>query len=124
MKCDLFFPDGPDRLRSPSTGNLASNQYSPQDPGSYNRREIDPRSKSTSNLHVDTSFERTDLHPHMRGAASVGMLHPSAQGYPQYPPAGQRHDNLHSDYENQPQVVCACAVILWGQSGESKIWHL
>lgn len=101
--------DNLDRLRSPSAGNLSQQQQQyqppqPPEPSNYNRQGIDPRSKSTSNLHVDTSFERNDPHANMRGAASVSMLHPGVSGYPQYSPAGRRPDIRPNDYENQPQV--------------------
>ena len=99
--------DGLERMRSPSAGNLSQPQYvpaHPQEPGNHNRREFDPRSKSTSNLHVDTSFEKNDPHASMRGATSVGMLLPGVPGYPQYSPGGRRPDIRPNDYENQPQV--------------------
>ena len=94
-----FLPpaDGLDRMRSPSAGNLSQSQYVPPhlpEPSSYNRREVDPRSKSTSNLHVDTSFERNDPHANMRGATSVGMLVPGVPGYRSTRPA---HGGLTSD---------------------------
>ena len=119
-----FLPpaDGLDRMRSPSAGNLSQSQYVPPhlpEPSSYNRREVDPRSKSTSNLHVDTSFERNDPHANMRGATSVGMLVPGVPGYPQYSPGARRPDIRPNDYENQPQVGSAghsqaCRHMGWG----------
>jgi hypothetical protein len=78
------------------------------------QRDFDPRSKSTSNLHVNTSFEPPEQqHPGMRGAASVGMLHHGMPGYPQYSPGGRRPDMRPNDYENQPQVACLFAPSHW-----------
>ena len=58
-------------------------RQAPQD--SYQHRNMaDPRSKSTSNLHVDTTFEGDAA---MRPAQSVGMLHPS-----HHSPGGRRPD--------------------------------
>ncbi|XP_076444393.1 uncharacterized protein LOC143282632 [Babylonia areolata] len=97
-----------DRMKSPSAGNLSHQQYPPtqaSESAPYNRRDVDPRSKSTSNLHVDTSFERPDPQASMRGATSVGMLHPASSGYPQYPPGARLPDIRANDYENQPQMT-------------------
>ncbi|KAL8593983.1 hypothetical protein ACOMHN_045666 [Nucella lapillus] len=105
--------DSVDRMKSPSAINLTQPQQHPQPPtqapdpvAPYGRRDVDPRSKSTSNLHVDTSFERHDpAPPSLRGAASVGVLHPGSAGYPQYPPGVRRPDTRPNDYENQPQMT-------------------
>ena len=76
----------------------------------YSRRDMgDSRSKSTSNLHVETNLDRGDMqHPHhnhsqMRPAQSVGVLHPASPGYGQYSPGGRRLDPRQNDYENQPR---------------------
>ncbi|XP_012937979.1 afadin [Aplysia californica] len=91
--------DQDNRRRGPDHGGH------PSDP--YQRRDIgDPRSKSTSNLHVDTNFDPRSgpagEPSHLRPAQSVGMLHPSSPGYGQYSPGGRRQDLRPNDYENQP----------------------
>ena len=64
-------------------------RHAAQDP--YQHRNIDPRSKSTSNLHVDTNFDRGGGgDPAMRPAQSVGMLHPANS--PGYSPGGRRQE--------------------------------
>ena len=97
--------------------NLCYSQISPSgdhDRGGlnepYSRRDMgDQRSKSTSNLHVETNLDRGDMqHPHpnhsqMRPAQSVGVLHPASPGYGQYSPGGRQGDARHNDYENQPR---------------------
>ncbi|KAH9504709.1 hypothetical protein Btru_062619, partial [Bulinus truncatus] len=90
------------KVRAPSTSNLTNAKPVQNDP--YNYRN-DPRSKSTSNLHVETNLERQDLHPQMKPAQSVGMLHPSSPGYSQYSPVSRRPDMKQNDYENQPNYV-------------------
>lgn len=87
-------------MRAPSSGNLSNARPAANDP--YNYRKDDPRSKSTSNLHVDTNLDRAELHSNMKPAQSVGMLHPSSPGYGQYSPGGRRLDVRPNDYENQP----------------------
>lgn len=76
----------------------------------YSRRDMgDSRSKSTSNLHVETNLDRGDMqHPHpnhsqMRPAQSVGVLHPASPGFGQYSPGGRHMDTKQNDYENQPR---------------------
>ncbi|CAG5132612.1 unnamed protein product, partial [Candidula unifasciata] len=86
--------NGYDRMRAPSSGNLTeSRPGGPADPYGYRRDES--RSKSTSNLHVETNLDHNDVRPNMKPAQSVGVLHPS-QGY------GQRPEIRPNDYENQP----------------------
>ncbi|GFR97596.1 afadin [Elysia marginata] len=76
----------------------------------YSRRDMgDSRSKSTSNLHVETNLDRGDMQHHhsnqsqLRPAQSVGVLHPASPGYGQYSPGGRRMDMRQNDYENQPR---------------------
>lgn len=89
----LFASSGnPDKMRAPSSGNLAEPR--PGGPADPYRRD-DSRSKSTSNLHVETNLDHGDVRPNMKPAQSVGVLHPS-HGY------GQHQDIRPNDYENQP----------------------
>ncbi|XP_048258365.1 afadin-like [Haliotis rufescens] len=98
-------PHKDDRFRAPSMGNLNNGRFQPNqapyDPSTHRRdpHEQDPRSKSTSNLNMDTSYDRPDPNV-MKPAASVAALGPGPQGHP-YPPNFGRKPN---DYENQPQL--------------------
>ncbi|KAK0064396.1 afadin [Biomphalaria pfeifferi] len=90
------------KMRAPSTSNIANPKPLQNDP--YNYRN-DPRSKSTSNLHVDTNLARQDMYQQIKPAQSVGVLHPSSPGYGQYSPGGRRQDIRPNDYENQPNYT-------------------
>lgn len=74
----------PDRMRAPSTGHLAG--LNPGQSISYPRD--DPRSKSTSHLHVDTNLDHINMPPQMKSAQSVGVLNHPAAAYTQVPVNG------------------------------------
>ncbi|XP_076466246.1 afadin-like [Babylonia areolata] len=123
-----------DRGRSPSADSLSSSgqQQRPHPrhppPANFQRRDVDPRSKSTSNLHAgDRSFEQDDGEVGvggMRGATSVGVLHHPAGGQ-QYPPLPyQQGGNTHA----QPSPHAAAqelrepdsGALTWGRRGTAS----
>ncbi|XP_050390121.1 afadin isoform X1 [Patella vulgata] len=98
-----------EQLMGPNSSSPLQQRH--QDPNfRRDMHDMDPRSKSTSNLVQDPSYNR-NYDPHsMKPAASVSVLHhPQGQGH--YPP-GVRRDNpqygdRNPDYENQLNISSA-----------------
>ncbi|XP_071137644.1 afadin-like isoform X5 [Mytilus edulis] len=92
---------GPER-RGPPTS------MPPSQPDRFQQRvprEIDPKSKSMANLHMEQPYDPRDPHQMMRPAASVGALQNAGQPINDYYNQGdRRNDPRGHDYENHQNL--------------------